>query len=98
MNHETNQVADQPSATSQVADSICDADPPARFYELRNLANIMDAGTAAALALRTPGMLGVVKYMAARGDSLRQVCELLNLTYSDLQQVLDTEPTSQDRF
>lgn len=94
MHEELSNVADHSSATQLPANQICDADPPFRYLEMQNAARDLGSGTAAILALRTPGMLGIVKYMAARGDSVRSVCECLNLRYSDLQQMLDREVDS----
>lgn len=88
---ETNHHSTNPT-TDEDLHTLRDAEPPYRYLEMLIAADALGCGTAAILALRTPGLHGVLKFMAARGDSLYEAAQVLNLTYSQIQQTLEAEP------
>ncbi|MCO5215912.1 MAG: hypothetical protein M9950_07120 [Thermomicrobiales bacterium] len=80
-NHATNAGFPQPR-------NHVDSEPPLRFLEAQAAARSLGSQTAAHLALQSRGLAGVLRYLAARGDSYREVRALLNLTYEEIDDAL----------
>lgn len=78
-------------ATDNVANETEQKAIPFRWWEVSISAYSIGAEAAATLALRSPGMLGVVKFMAARGDEFHEVCEALGLDHDQLDRILQED-------
>lgn len=67
----------------------CDAEPPIRYLELLGIAERLGQRPAASLAALEPGMKGLLLFCAARGDTLRSMCQMLGLSYGEVAAILE---------